>query len=323
MTPLLRYEALTADLRTPGGPRRALEAVSFEVGEGRAVGLVGESGSGKTITALCALGLCDRRAFDLAGAVRFRGEDVLGLEPAALQALRGGRIALVPQDPLASLNPSHRVGAQVAEGLRLHRALGRREAWRDAVALLARAGVPDAAERAHAFAHQLSGGLRQRVLVAMALAGAPELLVADEPTSALDPTVQRQILDLLDGLRAERGLALLLVSHDLGLVAERCDEVVVLYAGRVMERGPVELLRRPLHPYTAGLLDAGREAPPRSVLPVIPGGVPQPGRAPSGCVFRDRCAFVTARCEEPPPLVEVGPHAFACHHPLSGTREGA
>ncbi len=318
MTALLEYDGLTADLGTRAGARRALDDVRFEVGEGRAVGLVGESGSGKTLTALSALSLLDRRSFALRGRVLFRGEDVLALAPSRVRALRGGRIALVPQDPLASLNPVHRVGAQVAEALRLHRGLGRRAAWTAAVELLARAGVPDPEERAHAFPHQLSGGLRQRVLVAMALAGDPEVLVADEPTSALDPTVQRQILDVLDGLRAERGLSLLLVSHDLGLVAERCDEVVVLYAGRVAERGPIGLLDRPLHPYTAGLLAAAREAPPRSALPVIPGGVPQPGMAPSGCVFRDRCSFAKDRCLEPPPLSETGARAVRCHFPLEG-----
>ena len=316
MTALLRYEGLTVDVRAEGELRRALDDVRFEVGAGRAVGLVGESGSGKTLTALAALGLLERRQFAVQGEVRFDGKDLLRLSPRALRTLRGGRIALVPQDPLDSLNPAHRVGAQVAEALRLHRALGRRAAWAAAVDLLARVGVPDPAERAHAHPHQLSGGLRQRVLVAMALAGAPALLVADEPTSALDPTVQRQILDLLDGVRAERGLALLLVSHDLGLVAERCDEVVVLYAGRVVERGPVALLRRALHPYTAGLVAAAADAPPRSTLPVIPGGVPQPGRAPSGCVFRDRCGQARARCVEVPPLRESGARAVRCHFPL-------
>ena len=316
MTALLRYEGLTVDVRAGAELRRALDDVRFEVGAGRAVGLVGESGSGKTLTALAALGLLDRRDFAVRGEVRFGGEDVLSLSPGALRALRGGRIALVPQDPLASLNPAHRVGAQVAEAVRLHRGLERRAAWTAAVELLARAGVPDPAERAHAHPHQLSGGLRQRVLVAMALAGDPALLVADEPTSALDPTVARQLLDLLDGLRAERGLALLLVSHDLGLVAERCDEVVVLYAGRVLERGPAALLRGALHPYTSGLVAAAADAPPRSVLPVIPGGVPQPGRAPSGCVFRDRCARVQERCGEPPPLRERGARAVRCHFPL-------
>jgi oligopeptide/dipeptide ABC transporter ATP-binding protein len=316
MTALLRYEGLTVDVRTGAGLRRALEDVRFEVSAGRAVGLVGESGSGKTLTALAALALLDRRDFAVQGQVRLGGEDVLSLAPRSLRALRGGRIALVPQDPLASLNPAHRVGAQVAEALRLHRGLTAAAAWTAAVERLARAGVPDPSERAHAHPHQLSGGLRQRVLVAMALAGDPALLVADEPTSALDPTVQRQLLDLLDGIRAERNLALLLVSHDLGLVAERCDEVVVLYAGRVVERGSVALLRRPLHPYTAGLIAAAADAPPRSALPVIPGSVPQPGRAPTGCVFRDRCSRAEERCREAPPVRELEGRNVRCHFPL-------
>jgi peptide/nickel transport system ATP-binding protein len=297
-------------LAAPGGPLPIVRDVSFRVRRGEAVGLVGESGSGKTMTALALLRLTPPGA-QLGGSVLLDGEDLLALPERRLRRVRGGRIAMVFQEPMTALNPVYTIGFQIAEAVRAHRAVGRREAKREAARLLDRVAVADAARRLDDYPHQLSGGQRQRVMIAMALACGPDLLVADEPTSALDVTVQAQILELLGDLRRDLGLAVLLITHDLGVVAESCGRVLVLYAGELVEEAPVEdLFARPAHPYTRGLLAAlprlGRPVA-RGALPALPGRVPSPGEWPVGCAFHPRCPEAMAVClRRAPQVVELG-----------------
>ena len=295
-----------------------LHGVELAVAPGESLGLVGESGSGKSVTWLAALGLLPRRA-RVAGSVRLDGQELLGASPSVLDRVRGGRIATIPQDPASALNPVHRVGAQVAEAVRLHRGLDAAASKAEAVRLLDQVGIPDAPRRYGLYPYEMSGGQNQRVMIAAALAGRPELLVADEPTTALDVTVQAGILDLLRRLRAETGMALVLISHDLGVVAETCDRVLVMYAGRIVEEGPsAAVFADPLHPYAAGLLAALPDvAGPRRRLQAIPGTLPEPGRLPPGCAFAPRCPRAAPDCDAaPPPLdaVRPGRHA-ACIHP--------
>ncbi len=318
--PLLAVDALRVSF--PGGrhapPVRAVDGVAFTVAHGETVCLVGESGCGKSLTALACLGLApEPGAIEPGSRVVFEGTDLLALPEAQRRALRGNRLALVFQEPMTALNPVLTVGDQVAEVVRVHAKASRREAWARAVAMLERVGVGDAAARARQYPHELSGGLCQRVLIAMALVMGPALLIADEPTTALDVTIQAQVLDLLRTLRRETGMALLLITHDLGVVAEMADRVVVMYAGRVVEEGPVAaLFAAPAHPYTRGLLAAmPRVDAPDAPLAAIPGAVPAPGRWPSGCAFRDRCAHAVALCAtREPPLHVVAPgHRARCH----------
>jgi peptide/nickel transport system ATP-binding protein len=321
MTSLLAVESLSVAFRTPAGLLTVVSEVSFEVPAGRAMGLVGESGSGKSVTALALLGLHPEASTRTCGSVRLEGRELLTLDEPALRAVRGAQVAMVFQDPLASLDPSQRLGAQVGEALLLHRpgpAAARRERVRE---LLAEVGLDPGLDRA--FPHQLSGGMRQRAMIAAALAAGPRLLIADEPTTALDVTLQAQLLELLGRLRAARGMGLLLISHDLGLVAETCDEVVVLYAGRSVERGPTRaLFERPAHPYTAGLIaSAPVLGQPRARLQEIPGTVPDLAALPSGCRFRTRCPLAQPRCaEQEPGWQAVGEGRWhRCHFPLPGT----
>ena len=298
---LLEVRELRAWFFTDRGIAQAADGVSFDVGEGEAVGIVGESGCGKTVTSLSILGLLpDPPARIIAGSsIRFRGEELVGAEPRRLRRLRGNEISMIFQEPMTSLNPVYTVGDQVAEALRLHRGMGRREARAEALRLLMEVGIEGAELRLDEYPHQLSGGMRQRVMIAMALSCEPSLLIADEPTTALDVTIQAQILELLAASRELRGMALMLVSHDLGVVAEICDRVVVMYAGQVVETGPVErVFAAPLHPYTRGLLGSvpsGRKAG-GSLVP-IPGAVPSATAWPAGCRFRERCSLATAGCE--------------------------
>ena len=303
---VLEVRDLTIEIETPAGVIRPVREVSLDVGAGETVALVGESGSGKSLTGLAVLGLLPGAARVVGGAALVEGREVLHLREDALRRLRGGAMAMVFQDPSSSLNPVHRVGAQIAEAIRAHRGGGGADA--EAVALLKRVGIPDPDRRVHAFPHELSGGMRQRVMIAIALANHPRLLIADEPTTALDVTVQAQVLDLLDGLRRERGLGVLFVTHSLPVVAEIAARVAVMYAGVIVEQGGTEaVFARPLHPYTLALL---RSAPVEDGPPPapIPGTVPSPYELPPGCVFAPRCPLRTDACEAaPPPLIEAMP----------------
>jgi peptide/nickel transport system ATP-binding protein len=293
----------------------ALRGVSFDVHPGEAVGLVGESGCGKSVTWLAALGLLPGAA-RTAGSVRLDQVELLGAAPAVLDRVRGGRIAMIFQDPASALNPVHRIGRQVEEALRLHRGLTGAAPRAEAKRLFDLVGIPDAARRLDAWPHEMSGGQNQRVVIAMALAGRPELLIADEPTTALDATIQAQILDLLRRLQAETGMALVLISHDLGVVADLCSRVAVMYAGRIVEQAPTAgLFARSAHPYTRGLLAALPDMiGPRRRLEAIPGQVPEPWNLPAGCAFAPRCALAGPDCAAGQPgLRQAGPqHLAAC-----------
>ncbi len=293
----------------------ALRGVDLAVGVGEAVGLVGESGCGKSVTWLAALGLLPGKAH-IAGSVRLGGQELLGAPPAVLERVRGKRVAMIFQDPASSLNPVHRIGRQIAEALLLHRGLAGAAARAEVRRLLDQVGIPDAGRRLDAYPHELSGGQNQRVMIAMALAGEPELLVADEPTTALDVTIQAQILDLMGSLRRDTGMALVLISHDLGVVAETCERVGVMYAGRIVEEAPVaRLFAAPAHPYTRGLLGALPPLNgPRRPLAAISGGVPEPWAMPPGCAFAPRCPHRLAACEAELPQAEAQApgHRAAC-----------
>ncbi len=318
---LLAVEGLSVAFDTEQGERRVVEDVSFRVGAGETVGLVGESGCGKSVTAMSIMRLLPSppsRAF--AGQIIFEGADVLALPPAAMRRIRGNRIGMVFQEPMTSLNPVLSIGYQIEEVLRLHRGVGQAAARSQALDMLRHVGVGAPERRLAQYPHQLSGGLRQRVMIAIALICRPQLLIADEPTTALDVTVQAQILDLLRRLKREMGMALLLITHDLGVVAEMCDEVAVMYAGRIVEQAPAkELFRHPRHPYTAGLLAAmPRLTPKGGKLPSIPGTVPPPGKRGVGCSFAERCPRVQQHCHvERPALTAAGDsHIAACWNPV-------
>ncbi|MHB8874274.1 MAG: ABC transporter ATP-binding protein [Myxococcaceae bacterium] len=318
--PLLEVQGLKTRFSTDEGEVAAVDDVSFQVAPGAVVGVVGESGCGKSVTALSVMRLVPEPGRIVGGKVLLRGEDLLGLSEAKMRAVRGNRISMIFQEPMTSLNPVFTAGEQIAEAVRLHRGLDRAAARRRSIELLAQVGVAAPERRADAYPHELSGGMRQRVMIAMALACDPELLIADEPTTALDVTIQAQILDLLRRLQRERQMAVLLITHDLGVVAEACDEVVVMYAGRVVERAPVvTLFSRPAHPYTAGLL---RSRPSLEGgggrLEVIPGVVPSLTRLPPGCHFRARCDRAIAACDLHAPALEEKREAqlAACHCPV-------
>lgn len=314
MTPLLEVRDLRVSFPEAGALALPVDGVSFEIATGETVALVGESGSGKTLTSLALLRLVPAPGrIEPGSVIRYAGADVLPLEPEALRQLRGRRIAMVFQDPMASLNPVLSVGEQVSETVRAHFPVSAKEAWQRALASLAETGLPDPATQARRFPHQLSGGMRQRVMLAIALAAEPEILIADEPTSALDVTVQAQILELLDRLRTTRRLAVLLITHDLGVVAGRADRVLVMYAGQIVESGPTDaVFARPAHPYTRGLLASlPRLRGPKAPLVAIPGSVPTPAQWPTGCRFRPRCPDAFDRCERMPPLALAGPGRLA------------
>ena len=303
------------DLHVRFGAAHAVRGVSFSLEAGDSLGVVGESGSGKSATMLAVMGLHDHRAARVtAAAVSLAGEDLREAGEARLRDLRGGTVAMVFQDPLAALNPLYTAGFQIGEVLRRHRGLSRRAAAAAAVAMLARVGVPDPGRRANQYPHQFSGGMRQRVMIAAALAGEPQLLIADEPTTALDVTVQAEIVELVRDQQARSRLGLIWVTHDLALLARVADRVLVMYAGQVVEAAPAAALyAEPRHPYTIGLLSsvARLDQPRGTRARAIPGGPPQLDRPVAGCAFAPRCARRFARCATAPPLLPTGPGAAA------------
>jgi oligopeptide/dipeptide ABC transporter ATP-binding protein len=319
---LLDVRDLNVGLRKDGGVASLVADLSFSVARGEVLCIVGESGCGKTITARSIIGLNrDDPRFRLSGTISFENRDLLGLDERAMRAIRGSRIAMIFQDPMSSLNPLQRIGAQIEEALALHTDLGRRARRLRSIALLEAAGIPRAETRVDDYPHQFSGGMRQRAMIALALAAGPDLLIADEPTTALDVTMQRQILELLARLRAETGMAVIFITHDLGVVAEIADRVLVMYAGQCVEAGPVEdVLHRPQHPYTAALIASipSVERSPVDRLPAISGAPPMisEGR-PAGCAFRPRCGHAFARCQDAPALAPAGPprHFVRCWLP--------
>ena len=321
---LLAVEGLTTVLHLPGGAAGVVRDVSFEVAPGETLGIVGESGCGKSMLALSVIGMAPRPPAEVvAGTARFRGEDLLALPVRALREIRGRDIAMIFQEPMTALNPVMTVGGQIAEVARRHLGLSPREAWGHAIGMLERVRVPDPERRAASFPHQLSGGMRQRVMIAAALACDPAVLIADEPTTALDVTIQSQILALIGDLQERLGMGVILITHDLGVIAEVADRVMVMYAGRKVEEAPVEeLFAAPRHPYTRGLVESvpivGRSRDIR--LPEIAGTVPAAGEEPEGCAFASRCGRVQDRCRsESPGFVALdGWRGTACHHPWSG-----
>ncbi len=315
--PLLSIQDLRTYFYTEAGVARAVDGVSLSIGAGETVGLVGESGCGKSVTAMSVLRLIQPPGRIEAGSrLVFEGRDLMTLGDRDLRAIRGARIAMVFQEPMTALNPVFTVGDQIAEVVRIHGG-SRKEAWDKAVEMLNVVGIPSPADRAHDYPHQLSGGMRQRVVIAMALVMNPALVIADEPTTALDVTIQAQILELLRDLQNKFGTSILLITHDLGVVAETASRVIVMYGGEVVEEALVQtLFEQPHHPYTEGLLRAmPRLGETRDRLSTIPGTVPPPTAWPNGCRFRDRCPYAWVRCEkEHPPLYQIGTgHVSRCH----------
>jgi peptide/nickel transport system ATP-binding protein len=300
---------------------KAVDGMSFTVDPGETLGVVGESGSGKSVTFLAVMGLLDRNHAQISGEVLFRGEDLLTVSAEELRVTRGDRISMIFQDPLTALNPVHRVGAQIAEVFLAHDRLSKKEAWAEAVTLLGRVGIPKPNERAKQYPHEFSGGMRQRAMIAMALALNPDLLIADEPTTALDVTVQAQILDLIDRLKDEFNAAVVIITHDLGVVAEHCDHIMVMYGGRAVEKGNREdIYYESHHPYTWGLLGSiARVDAAEARLRPIEGLPPSLINIPSGCAFHPRCPHVMDICrtEVPELIPSDGHHESACHLLLS------
>jgi oligopeptide/dipeptide ABC transporter ATP-binding protein len=316
---LLEVENLRTSFPTDGGVVHAVDNVSFNVRRGEAVALVGESGCGKSVTAMSIMRLVASPGRITGGAIRFKGRNLAAIPEKEMRSVRGNDIAMVFQEPMTSLNPVFKIGAQVSEAIRIHRKVGKKEAWKQAGDMLELVSIPDPHKRLDDYPHQLSGGMRQRVMIAMALSCDPELLIADEPTTALDVTIQAQIMELLAGLQKRLGLAVLLITHDLGVVAEFCERVIVMYTGRVVEEAPVgDLFANPAHPYTRGLLkslpgvSSGTAA---RRLPTIAGMVPSLNALPSGCKFNPRCPDVMEICYgNEPALMPVGEgHAARCY----------
>ncbi|MDB4958875.1 MAG: oligopeptide/dipeptide transporter, ATPase subunit [Myxococcales bacterium] len=342
--PLLEIRDLVTEFRTEHGMVRAVDGVSFEISPRGTLGVVGESGSGKSVTALSIMRLIASPPGKISGgSITYAGKDLLVLPPEQMRAIRGNRIAMIFQEPMTSLNPVFTVGDQVGEAVRLHQKKSKSEARQTAIEMFRLVGIPSPEDRVDAYPHQLSGGMRQRVMIAMALACKPDLLIADEPTTALDVTIQAQILDLLKSLQRELGMSILLITHDLGVVAETCDEVVVMYAGRIVERAQTQaLFAAPRHHYTAGLLrsvpsygesaavaDVGSRSPAsagslhRSRLQEIKGMVPSLWELPKGCKFVDRCPAAQDKCRaEEPALVQLGISQVRCHFPIPAGEGG-
>jgi len=323
--PLLAVDDLRTTIHTARGDLRAVDGVSLRLDRGEMLGVVGESGSGKSVLGRTIMGLHTTGPLTtIQGRVEFDGQDIHGLRAGQLRDLWGSRIGMVFQDPMTALNPVKKIGTHLTETLRKHRGLGRGAARDRALELLAQVGIPDPRRRIDQFPHEMSGGMRQRVVIAMALANEPDLLIADEPTTALDVTVQRQILDLLDRLQEQLGMAVILISHNLGVVAGRADRVAVMYAGRIVETSEAgALFRAPHHPYAEALLAAipRLELPPHLRLEAIEGAPPNMLRPPSGCRYAPRCRYAQDDCVSRTPLLEGTPdepdHRYACHHPVN------
>ena len=312
---ILRVEDLRTEFRTSDGVVRAVDGVSFEIQRGQTMGLVGESGCGKSVTALSILKLIDYPGRIASGRIMFDDLDLAEVEPEEMRKIRGAKIAMIFQEPMTSLNPVFTIGDQIAETVEVHKKVKRKEAWDRAIEMLKLVGIPSPERRVHDYPHHMSGGMRQRAMIAMALSCDPELLIADEPTTALDVTIQAQILDLMRSLQERLKMSILLISHDLGVVAETCEEVAVMYAGQVVERAKVrDLFRSPQMPYTEGLLNSiprlGMTQDER--LAVIEGTVPNPLRWPTGCRFAPRCRYRFEKCDQPPPLFPVDGQLARC-----------
>jgi peptide/nickel transport system ATP-binding protein len=320
--PLLEVKDLKVHFPTDDGLVKAVDGVSFSVSQGETLGVVGESGSGKSVTFLTVMGLVDRKVANLEGQILFRGQNLLETPAEEMRNIRGSKISMVFQDPMTSLHPFYKVGNQIVEAIRVHQQVRKQEAWNQAVEMLNLVGIPRPKERANQYPHEFSGGMRQRAMIALALALNPDLLIADEPTTALDVTVQAQILDLVGRLRDEFDAAVVIITHDLGVVAEHSDDVMVMYAGKVAEYGTRDdVYYSAHHPYTWGLLQSitRLDQPRTERLRPIPGLPPSLIFVPPGCPFHPRCPYVMDVCREevPPLLTEEGKHASACHLPLS------
>ncbi len=318
--PLLSVRNAQVSFSTARGPLRAVDGVSFDLHAGRTLGIVGESGSGKSVLVRSLIGLVGAGSgAGVAGQVLFEGRDLRGLSPREFRSVLGTEIGIVFQDPMTSLNPVMKIGRQIGEGLRLNRGLDSKAAARRAVELLNEVGIPEPDRRAQQYPHEMSGGMRQRVAIAIAIACAPKLLIADEPTTALDVTVQRQILDLLQGEQRQRGMAMILITHDLGVAAGRSDDIMVMYAGRAVETAATrEIFRSPRMPYTEALLRSLPRLtdPTHTRLSAIPGRPPDLARRSGGCAFGPRCLYRTERCDaEQPALTMDGGRGYACFHP--------
>ncbi|MFQ2102889.1 ABC transporter ATP-binding protein [Aeromonas rivipollensis] len=319
--PILEVRDLEVEFSVDDGKIKVLDGVSFQVAPGQTLGIVGESGCGKSVTSLAIMGLLPRpHGQVVAGSIRFQGEELLSLPPDQMYKVRGNRISMIFQEPMTALNPVQTVGAQLMEVFSLHRPdFSKAQRKEAAIAMLQKVGIPEPAQRFEVYPHNLSGGMRQRVMIAMALACEPDLLICDEPTTALDVTIQAQILDLMKALQAQTSMAIIFITHDLGVVAELCDEVVVMYAGRAVERADIfELFDHPRHPYTHGLMASipRLEDVPKSLLKTIKGQVPALHEMPAGCRFSNRCPHATEICVGTIPVTEQlsERHAVACHH---------
>lgn len=318
--PLLDIRNLTTEFQTEEGIVRAVEDVSFYVNAGEVLGVVGESGCGKSVTALSIMQLVATPPGRFAsGEIYFHGENLMDKPESQMRKIRGKDMAMIFQEPMSSLNPVYSVGYQIAEAIRLHQGVSKKQAWQRAIEMLERVGIPDASQRASEYPHQMSGGMCQRVMIAMALSCDPPLLIADEPTTALDVTIQAQILQLMKGLRQRIGTTIVLITHDLGVIAEMADRVLVMYAGRVVEEATVtSLFRQPRHPYTRGLLKSipRLDQPPEHKLHIIEGTVPHLSAMPPGCRFHPRCEFATEICKNEEPSLEFTDdgRSVACWH---------
>ena len=319
---LLEVKDLVVEFSTERGTIRAIDGISFDIPEGGTLGVVGESGCGKSVTALSVMRLVPTPPGTISGGpILYQGNNLLTASESEMREVRGNNISMIFQEPMTSLNPVFTAGEQVAEAVRLHQGKSRREAMDVAIEMFKLTGIPSPHERVRNYPHEMSGGMRQRVMISMALACRPKLLIADEPTTALDVTIQAQILELLNDLQRELGMSIMLITHDLGVVAESCDNVIVMYAGRVVEQATTkDLFSNPRHPYTLGLMNSipGASGDGASRLQEIPGMVPSLHDLPKGCKFQDRCPSVDQQCRDSEPeLVTLGASKVRCHHPVS------